>query len=98
MSVPVVLTRIAQREYDDARDWYALQAPGLGDRFRAEVDAVLTQIGATPLRYAVAYQTAREAILSVFPYAVYFRDEGNRVVVISVFHTSRDPAVWQSRA
>jgi hypothetical protein len=28
---------------------------------------------------------------------VYFRAEANRMVVLAVFHASRDPAIWQHR-
>ena len=33
-----------------------------------------------------------------FPYCVYYREEPGRVLVLAVFHTSRDPTVWQSRS
>jgi hypothetical protein len=33
-----------------------------------------------------------------FPYCVYYREESSLVRVLSVFHTSRDPSIWQSRA
>jgi plasmid stabilization system protein ParE len=40
----------------------------------------------------------RCALVRRFPYAVYYRVEPERIVVIAVFHTKRDPGVWQSRA
>jgi hypothetical protein len=33
----------------------------------------------------------------VFPYIVLYREDQGELVVVSVFHTSRDPADWQSR-
>jgi plasmid stabilization system protein ParE len=39
----------------------------------------------------------REAIVRRFPYCVYFRVRHGRLIVLSVFHTSRDPSTWQSR-
>lgn len=32
-----------------------------------------------------------------FPYSVYFRAEDRRIVVLAVFHGSRDPGTWQAR-
>ncbi len=33
-----------------------------------------------------------------FPYSIYYRMEGNEVVVLGVLHIRRDPKEWQSRA
>ena len=32
-----------------------------------------------------------------YPYAVYFQVSADRINVVAVFHTSRDPSAWQSR-
>jgi len=66
--------------------------------FGAEVQAVLDTIAGRPDRYPVVVRDVREAPVARFPYCVYYRVRPGRVVVISVFHTSRDPAVWQSRS
>jgi len=29
-----------------------------------------------------------------FPYAVFYRVEPNRIVVLTVLHTARDPKLW----
>jgi len=40
---PVLFTETAGAELIDAQDWYEAQAPGLGRRFRAEIDSVVTR-------------------------------------------------------
>ena len=97
MSVPVVFRGAAQDEYNEAAVWYEARQTGLGAEFEAEVQAVLDAIAGQPDRYPVVAGDVREAPVSRFPYCVYYRVRPGRVVVISVFHTSRDPAVWQSR-
>lgn len=98
MKLPVVLSRIAQREYDHAADWYEQERRGLGTRFTRAVRALLDEIAADPLRYAKEFEDIREAKLKKYRYCVYYRIETSRIVVIAVFHTSRDPQEWQSRA
>jgi toxin ParE1/3/4 len=39
----------------------------------------------------------REALLTKFPFCLYYVIESDRIEIISVFHTSRDPQVWQGR-
>jgi len=36
----------------------------------------------------------RRALLSQFPYGVFYRVESKRVVVLAVLHTARDPSLW----
>jgi plasmid stabilization system protein ParE len=97
MRLPVVLTPEAQADYDEAYDWYERKAPGQGDVFAAKVHDVLDRIAANPLMHAKVYQDVRRAVLSKRPYIVLYVPEVTEVVVISVFHTSRDPKIWQSR-
>lgn len=98
MSLPVNLNPEARAEFDDGFDFYESRQANLGDRFNAAVAAVLRGIGATPKMHAVVFGAVRRAVVSGFPYCVYYIAEPTEVRVISVFHTSRDPAVWQSRA
>lgn len=98
MSLPIVFRRAARAEFDDAADWYEQRRAGFGTAFTAAVQRVLDQIAAQPDFYAQVYQDVREALVSGYPYCVYYRKEPGQVVVLSVFHTSRDPSIWQGRA
>lgn len=98
MRLPIVFRRAARAEYDDAADWYDQRRAGLGAAFTAEVQRVLDQIAVQPGFYTQVYQDVREALVSGYPYCVYYREEPGRVVVLSVFHTARDPSIWQGRA
>src|SRR5438270_9757901 len=97
MSLPLVFRPAAQTEFDEAAAWYEGQRPGLGTDFVAEVQQVLDTVANHPERYPAVSGDVREALVSRFPYCVYDRVKPNRVVVIAVFHTSRDPLVWQGR-
>ena len=98
MSLPVTLRRLAQAEFDDAADWFEARSTGDGPAFTAAVRAVLDRIEADPLRWPEVYGSVREAPVAGYRYAIYYRIEPRQVSVLSVFHTSRDPGVWQSRA
>jgi hypothetical protein len=53
---------------------------------------------ANPSRYGFADADIREAPLTRFPYAVYYRALADRIRVLAVYHTARDPSGWQSRS
>jgi plasmid stabilization system protein ParE len=98
MSLTIVLRRQARREFDEAADWYEQHRPGLGARFTAAVQDVFDEIATNPQRYAVVHKDVREGLVKGFPYCVYYREQRARIVVLAVFHTSRDPSLWQARA
>lgn len=97
MSLPIRFLPEAKTEFDDAADWYERQRAGLGADFVARVRDLLKTIAIAPERHAPVYGPVRKALVSRFPDIVVDREESTEIVVISVFHTSRDPSVWQSR-
>ena len=98
MILPVILHRIAQAEFDDAADWYEARRAGQGAAFTAAVRRVLTDLGSRPEAHPEVYGDVREALVSRYPYAIYYRSRPGQVTVLAVFHTSRDPTEWQRRA
>ena len=97
MSLPVVLRQEARTEFDEAFDWYEQQRPGLGVNFVACVQDVLDRIVTTPELYPQVFEDVRRAIVWRFPYSVFYKIEPSQVVVLAVFHSRRDPKIWQAR-
>ncbi len=98
MKTPVILRRLAKAEFGDAADWYEGRQPGRGAAFTAAVRQTLADIGSRPEAHPEVYDDVREALVSRYPYAIYDRPGPGRITVLAVFHTSRDPSEWQSRA
>jgi len=95
--LPVVLRGVAEAEFDEAFDWYDGRRPGLAHEFAAEVQRVFDRIAANPQMHGVVFADVRKGVVHRFPYCVLYRPHPDRVEVIAVFHTSRDPSIWQSR-
>ena len=66
---PVRFTEAARAELIEAHDWYEAEAPGLGHRFRAEIDSVVERMADKSAAKEIqetrdalqAFQTAIEA-------------------------------------
>ena len=97
MSLPVVLRDEARAEFDEAFDYFEGQRPGLGVAFAERVQEVFDRIGANPLLHAIVFADIRKAVVAQFPYSVFYRAEATRVEVLAIFHSRRDPAIWQGR-
>jgi plasmid stabilization system protein ParE len=98
VSLPVVLRDEAQAEFDEAFDWYEVQRAGLGPEFVAEVQKVFDCVAANPLMHGVVFADIRKSVVRRFPFNVFYRPHPDRVEVLAVFHSSRDPSIWQGRA
>lgn len=94
MRYSLVLLPAAESELDDAALWYERRRRGLGHALIEEVQEVFRRILAQPDSFEIADNEIRRASVDRFPYSVYYRVKADQVVVISVFHSSRDPAIW----
>ena len=66
----------------------------MGEEFLAAVDDSFDTIEESPEIYAYVRGNVRRAIVTRFPYAVFYQVESKRVVVLAVLHTARDPRLW----
>jgi len=94
---PVIFRRQARMEFDEAALWYEAHRRGLGARITFAVDSVINSAALNPDRHPRVFADVHEGLVSGFPYCVYYRQEHGRILVIGIFHASRDPSIWQSR-
>jgi len=88
------LTERAVQDIAFARDWYDRRRIDLGNKF---LDAVLTAIAAArerPMSCPEVRRGVRAIRCRRFPYRVYFEVKADRIVVLAVYHTARDPKRW----
>ncbi|MCF8464957.1 MAG: type II toxin-antitoxin system RelE/ParE family toxin [Flavobacteriales bacterium] len=81
----------ANKEILEAAGWYEDQQLGLGLRFLDELENVLFHLEKEPLIFEKKHLETREAPLQIFPFVVVYQVDGNTVIVLAVFHTSRNP-------
>ncbi len=93
-----ILDPEARAEFDEAYDYYQGKRFGLGEAFADAVQAAFDRITAMPRMYRIVFRDIRRAIVNGFPYCIYYREEANQFRVLAVFHSSRNPKIWQGRA
>jgi len=97
MAVELIIAQEAQQDVDEAYSWYEDRRPGLGEEFLACVDACIQAICRVPELHAEVHEEYRQALVRRFPYAVFYEYTGGKVIVYSIFHTSRDSKKWRNR-
>ena len=94
----IVVRPAAEAEISEAFRWYEDKDEGLGSEFMRALDATLWAIQRAPSGYALVHKQVRRAMLRRFPYGVFYLYESGKMIVIAVFHASRDPKQWQDWA
>lgn len=87
----------AEADIRDAVDWYAGQRPGLDAEFLEALTYCFEVLRSHPLAYEAVHGPIRRGLLRRFPYGVFYVVESDRVVVLAVYHASREPEGWQQR-
>ena len=97
MTRRVVVRPQAEDEVLEIRQWYEARREGLGREFGVAVDELVARITTNPLAFQRAHNETRRAVLTRFPYALYFRILGEEIVVQAV-HGRQDPSRWRARS
>lgn len=97
MKRAVRLREEAEHDLAAAASWYEQQRGGLGREFLNEALCALRLIAEQPLTYPAVHRETRRALMTRFPFGIYFRVEQAQVVVVAVMHGSRHPGRWQKR-
>ena len=97
MKLPITFHRVASIEFIEARAWYENKRAGLGREFISEIDRCVFLASENPCRFAFVYKDIRRLLVNRFPYGIYFRVEEERIVIMAVFHSSRNSSDWKAR-
>ena len=90
----VIYRAAAELELQEAYKWYEEREAGLGNEFIRCVDGCVQLMIRHPEMFPVTHRDIRHAIVRRFPYSIYYVRENETIVVLSVFHASRQPKRW----
>ena len=89
--------RISEAAENDIREaflWYEMQKENLGIEFENHIVKTIDIVHQKPEIIQIRYNQIRVAFLKKFPYAIHFTLYNNLILIVAVFHTSRDPEKW----
>jgi toxin ParE1/3/4 len=90
--------RLAEKDYDDAVNWYVKRSPSTSQRFKDAVDRAVLRIANKPESLPRMFGHYRWVRVQRYPYILVFRErQPNELVVVAVAHTSRRPGYWRRR-
>jgi len=87
----------ASQEFDEAIEWYELQADGLGIRFKNTLIKQIEKIQHNPSWFLKEDEGVYKAYAPKFPYKILFSFDDEKIIIWAVAHLHRKPWYWQSR-
>ena len=97
MTIDIRLRAEAESDLTEAASWYEDQNPELGHRFLDQIELVFSAIKKAPRSYPIVHRNIRRAMVSRFPFGVYFLIEPGLIIVIAIIHARRNPLRWKNR-
>lgn len=81
----------------ETQRWYGSCESALARDFAETVAAGVERIRHSPQSFPLIHGQIRRLVLSRFPYALYFREQGAEILVLAL-HGRQDPQRWQQRS
>ena len=88
---------LADRELNEAAQYYELETPGLGLAFVNEVERCVLSISQHPEAGTVVQGAIRRRLLRRFPYALLYSIKADGVRILAVMNQKRRPTYWVGR-
>jgi plasmid stabilization system protein ParE len=89
--------RLAERELNEAAQYYEGEEPGLAVSFFQEVDRCLQSIEAHPEAGVILHGSVRRRLLRRFPYALLYKIKPSGIRILAVMNLKRRPTFWVGR-
>lgn len=97
MAFNLRVRREAEKDLQEAFDYYQACRSGLGHEFLMCVEAVLDSIQRNPLQYPQIHKNILRNFVHRFPFGIYYLIKQDANIVIAILHVRRNPNHWQSR-
>ena len=94
----MIVRKEAEDDIRSAFEWYESKRENLGRAFVVEIDRTLHLIEEQPDIHTKCHKSVRRALCHRFPYAIYYLQRFDDIIVIAVLHQRRNPVVWWGRS
>lgn len=94
----VAFHAMAALEMKEIYSWYEERDPETAVRFNDSVNDAVERLRQDPESQPIEFKRYRWVRVRRFPYRLLFEQlDQDRVLILAVAHTSRDPRYWQDR-
>ncbi|SDG57192.1 type II toxin-antitoxin system RelE/ParE family toxin [Epilithonimonas hungarica] len=99
MNCRIEFSAFVKTDLKEIDDWYRKINKKLLLRFYEEFENEVKFLRENPLSKEKKYNDCRICYLKDFPFGIHYKydDLSNSILIIGIYHTSRNPKIWQTR-
>ena len=87
----------AENDLNDALEYYSNIEIKLKDKFINDLDITFDKILKFPDLYPFETKTSQKVLMQKFPYIILYEQYKNIIMILAIFHTSRDDNILKNR-
>ena len=91
------LTEEAQEDLKESLKYYHDISSGLKDKFLKYIDETFENIKKFPELYPFETKYSQKILVKKFPFVVFYTIYEHQIVILAIFHTSRNPKILEER-
>ena len=78
-------------------DIFYYENPKIAETFFQRINNSLKKIKKTPISFPEVHKNLRKYTVKKFPFVIYYQVVAYTIRVIAIFHTSKNPEIWNER-
>jgi toxin ParE1/3/4 len=87
----------AENDLDNSYQYYAEESTKVAESFFKQINSSLEIIKKNPESFPIAFRDVKKFVVKRFPFVIYYQLNESLIRVIAIFHTSRNPEIWNNR-
>lgn len=96
-SFSIELSDEAEFDFDKSYEFYYDGSSKVAETFLDRINLCFENIKQNPNSFPIIHKDLRKYVVKKFPFVIYYRIIDTVIQVIAVFHTSRNPEIWNDR-
>ncbi len=97
MTYSILISDEAYFDISEAYLWYETIENKLAQKFEKDLETAISSIQSNPNKFQLKYKTVRVVFMKKFPFGIHFIKNEATVIIVALFHTSRNPNNWNER-
>ena len=93
----IIIAKIAQQEFNEAKEFYEIEQAGLGVRFAKEIKNSILRIKQYPSAWPIEQGEVRHYLVHKFPYKILYSIQQDSIILLAFAHQHRKPDYWIDR-
>jgi len=87
----------AEADLDKSHEFYFQETPKVADAFFRRINLSFEKIKQNPYSSPNVHKNVKKFVVKKFPFVIYYQIVDSVIRVIAIFHTSRNPEIWNDR-